>query len=47
MRARQRRFDCRANARRRAAPQPAPVMEFFEVFEQSILDLQGAMSAGA
>jgi Asp-tRNA(Asn)/Glu-tRNA(Gln) amidotransferase A subunit family amidase len=27
-------------------PQPAPVMEFFEVHEQSILDLQGAMQAG-
>ena len=26
--------------------QPAPVMEFFEVHEQSILDLQGAMSSG-
>jgi len=26
--------------------QPAPVMEFFEVYEQSILDLQGAMSGG-
>jgi amidase len=27
-------------------PQPAPVMEFFEVHEQSILDLQAAMQAG-
>lgn len=27
-------------------PQPAPVMEFFEVHEQSILDLQAAMSSG-
>lgn len=34
---------------RRAAPpkpQPAPVMEFFEVHEQSIVDLQAAMTAG-
>ncbi len=29
-----------------ARPQPAPVMEFFEVHEQSILDLQSAMQAG-
>jgi amidase len=36
------------SAQRPAAPrpQPAPVMEFFEVHEQSILDLQGAMQAG-
>jgi amidase len=27
-------------------PQPAPVMEFFEVYEQSILDLQAAMQSG-
>ncbi|MFM8535866.1 MAG: amidase, partial [Acidimicrobiia bacterium] len=27
-------------------PQPAPVMEFFEVHEQSIVDLQSAMQAG-
>src|SRR5512134_840848 len=27
-------------------PQPAPVMEFFEVHEQSILDLQAAQTAG-
>lgn len=27
-------------------PQPPPVVEFFEVFEQSIVDLQSAMSAG-
>jgi amidase len=27
-------------------PQPAPVIEFFEVHEQSILDLQDAMAAG-
>ena len=27
-------------------PQPAPVMEFFEVYEQSILDLQAAMQGG-
>src|SRR5688500_436484 len=27
-------------------PQPAPVIEFFEVHEQSILDLQAAMTAG-
>ena len=27
-------------------PQPAPVMEFFEVHEQSIVDLQAAMTAG-
>jgi amidase len=27
-------------------PQPAPVMEFFEVHEQSILDLQAAMQSG-
>lgn len=27
-------------------PQPAPVMEFFEVHEQSIVDLQAAMQAG-
>jgi Asp-tRNA(Asn)/Glu-tRNA(Gln) amidotransferase A subunit family amidase len=26
--------------------QPAPVMEFFQVYEQSILDLQGAMTDG-
>jgi Asp-tRNA(Asn)/Glu-tRNA(Gln) amidotransferase A subunit family amidase len=29
-----------------ARPQPAPVMEFFEVHEQSILDLQAALTAG-
>lgn len=29
-----------------ARPQPAPVMEFFEVHEQSILELQSAMQAG-
>ena len=27
-------------------PQPAPVMEFFEVHERSILDLQAAQTAG-
>ena len=27
-------------------PQPPPVLEFFEVHEQSILDLQGAMTSG-
>jgi Asp-tRNA(Asn)/Glu-tRNA(Gln) amidotransferase A subunit family amidase len=27
-------------------PQPAPIIEFFEVHELSILDLQGAMAAG-
>ena len=27
-------------------PQPAPVLEFYEVHEQSILDLQAAMTAG-
>ena len=27
-------------------PQPAPVMEFFEVHEQAIVDLQAAMTAG-
>jgi Asp-tRNA(Asn)/Glu-tRNA(Gln) amidotransferase A subunit family amidase len=27
-------------------PQPAPVMEFYEVYEQSIVDLQAAMTAG-
>jgi amidase len=29
-----------------ARPQPAPVMEFFEVYEQSIADLQTAQAAG-
>jgi Asp-tRNA(Asn)/Glu-tRNA(Gln) amidotransferase A subunit family amidase len=29
-----------------ARPQPAPVLEFFEVHEQSIVDLQSAMTAG-
>lgn len=29
-----------------ARPQPAPVMEYFEVHEQSILDLQAAQTAG-
>ena len=29
-----------------ARPQPAPVIEFFEVHEQSILELQAAMAAG-
>jgi amidase len=29
-----------------ARPQPAPVMEFFEVHEQSIVDLQAAQTAG-
>jgi Asp-tRNA(Asn)/Glu-tRNA(Gln) amidotransferase A subunit family amidase len=29
-----------------ARPQPVPVMEFFEVHEQSIVDLQAAMTAG-
>jgi len=35
-------------AEQRAAvrPQPAPVMEFFEVHEQSILDLQAAQASG-
>ncbi len=29
-----------------ARPQPAPVMEFFEVYEQSILELQAAQASG-
>jgi amidase len=37
------RADQRAPAPR---PQPAPVMEFFEVHEQSILELQSAMASG-
>jgi amidase len=36
----------RAEQRQSARPQPAPVMEFYEVHEQSILDLQAAMAAG-
>ncbi|HEX6163720.1 MAG TPA: amidase family protein [Vicinamibacterales bacterium] len=41
-------FFARAEAQRTPPPrpQPAPVMEFFEVHEQSILDLQAAMQSG-
>src|SRR5262245_56150775 len=35
-----------AQQRPPARPQPAPVMEFFEVYEQSILDMQPAQSNG-
>src|SRR5215207_658741 len=37
-----------AQGQRPAAPrpQPAPATDFFEVYEQSILDLQGAMNSG-
>jgi amidase len=35
-----------AQQRPQPRPQPAPVMEFFEVHEQSILDLQSAMTSG-
>ena len=35
-----------ADQRQNARPQPAPVMEFFEVHEQSIVDLQAAQTAG-
>ena len=35
-----------ADQRQNARPQPAPVMEFFEVHEQSIVDLQAAQAAG-
>src|SRR5262245_23436828 len=35
-----------AQQRPPARPQPAPVLEFFEVYEQSILDLQAAQSNG-
>ena len=35
-----------AQQRQPVRPQPAPVMEFFEVYEQSILDLQAAQANG-
>jgi Asp-tRNA(Asn)/Glu-tRNA(Gln) amidotransferase A subunit family amidase len=35
-----------ADQRQSGRPQPAPVIEFFEVHEQSILDLQAAQTAG-
>ena len=35
-----------ADQRQNPRPQPAPVMEFFEVHEQSIVDLQAAQAAG-
>ena len=35
-----------ADQRQTARPQPAPVLEFFEVHEQSIVDLQAAQTAG-
>ena len=35
-----------ATQRPAARPQPAPVIEFFEVHEQSIVDLQAAMTSG-
>ena len=35
-----------AQRRQQARPQPAPVVSFFEVHEQSITDLQAAMTAG-
>jgi Asp-tRNA(Asn)/Glu-tRNA(Gln) amidotransferase A subunit family amidase len=35
-----------ADQRTQGRPQPVPVLEFFEVHEQSIVDLQAAMTAG-
>ncbi len=35
-----------AQRRPAARPQPAPVLDFFDVHEQSILDLQAAQAAG-